>query len=56
MLVRKEYKTKLVKRVLIASSLTGIFNHFLNMFCLSRSENIHIIYFTSIWEKNPLNS
>lgn len=54
-LVRKEYKTKLVKRVLIASSLTGIFNHFLNMFCLSISENIHIIYFTSIWEKKSPN-
>lgn len=55
-LVRKECKTKLVKKVLIGSSLTGIFNHFLNMFCLSGSENIYIIYFTAIWEKSPLNS
>lgn len=50
-LVRKECKTKLVKKVLIGSSLTGIFNHFLNMFCLSGSEDIYIIYFTVIWKK-----
>lgn len=50
-LVRKECKTKLVKKVLIGSSLTGIFNHFLNMLCLSVSENIYIIYFTAICGK-----
>lgn len=50
-LVRKECKTKLVKKVLIGSSLTGIFNHFFNMFCLSGSKDIYIIYFTAIWKK-----
>lgn len=53
---QKRMQNKTSKKVLIGSSLTGIFNHFLNMSCLSESENIYVIYFTAIWEKNPLNS